>query len=108
MLIALIVVLSIFAVFMVVSYFLMRKTFAAEIDGVNVLIKNSGGYLRVYQNKKLINSFYMPDLIHGTDYPICINDKTYNLKCKSNATGFKIKMQILQENKIVADNGVNI
>lgn len=108
MIIALIVVLSLFVVFITASYFLLRKTFSTTIDGVNVMIKNSGGYLRVYENKKLVNSFYMPDLIHGTDYQVSINGKPYNLKCKSNTSGLKVKMQIFQDDKIITDNGVKL
>lgn len=108
MIIAFCVILGLFVAFIVVSYFMMKKTFKTEINGKEVLVKNAGGYIKVYVDQKLDTSFYMPDLIKGETIPFKVDETEYNVKCKSNSMGYKMQIQIYQQDNLIASNGVEI
>ena len=108
MLEAFIVVLALFAVFAIVTYFIMRKTFKFKIGESDVLIKNAGSYIKIYVDKKLNKSFYMPNLIKGESFNFSIKDIEYTLKCKSNSFGSKLQMQVYNKEDLIADNGVKL
>lgn len=108
MFIAFIVIFSLLLIFIVVTYFIMRKTFKFELNGKNITIKNAGAYIKIYENDKLVESFYMPNLIKGESYSFKIDEKEYTLKCKSNSFGNKISMQVYENEDLIADNGVNL
>lgn len=85
-----------------------EKTFKTEINGKEVLVKNAGGYIKVYVDQKLNTSFYMPDLIKGETIPFKVDETEYNVKCKSNSMGYKMQIQIYQQDNLIASNGVEI
>ena len=108
MLIAFIVILLLFACFVIMTYFIMRKTFKFKVGKREVLIKNAGAYIKVYVDKKLNKSFYMPNLIQGESYFFNIDNIEYNLKCKSNSFGSKLQMLVYEKDNLIADNGVRL
>lgn len=106
MLIAFIVLVAVLVIVVVTTYLITRKTFKFKIDDKDVLVKNAGAYLKVYVNKNIVESFYMPNLIKGENYKFKIDDKEYTLKCKCNSLGSKMSIQVLNDGVLVADNGV--
>ncbi len=108
LLIAFIVVLAFFAIFVIVTYFMLRKTFKFKIGDNDILIRNAGAYIKIFVDKKLIKSFYMPNLIKGEMYNFDIGGNEYILKCQSNAFGYKLKMQVFKQDTLIADNGVKL
>ena len=108
LLIAFIVVLVLFAVFVIATYFVLRKTFKFNIDKNEIIIRNSGSYIRIYVDKKLAKSYFMPNLIKGETYSFNVGGNEYTLKCRSNSFGSKLQMQVFKDETLIADNGVKL
>lgn len=108
MLEAFIVILSLFALFVIITYFVLRKTFKFKIDKNEILIKNSGAYLKIFVDKKLVKNFFMPNLIKGEVVTFDVGGKEYTLKCQSNSFGSKLQMKVFRQDILIADNGVKL
>lgn len=108
MLIASIVVIALFIIFIVTVYFITIKNYQFTIDEKIIKVKNQGSKLRIYVNEKLEKEKYMPQLIKGENFSIEINDKEYQIFCISNSFGNKLRVEVRQGDKIIADNGVII
>ena len=108
LLIAFIAVLAFFAVFMIATYFILRKTFKFNIDKNEIVIKNAGSYIKIVVDKRLVKSFFMPNLIKGETYLFNVGGDEYVLKCKSNSFGPKLQMQVFKQDTLIADNGVKL
>lgn len=108
LLIAFIVVLVLFAVFVVATYFILRKTFKFKIGDNEIIIRNAGSYIKIFVDKKLIKSFFMPNLIKGESYSFDVGGNEYTLKCQSNSFGSKLQMQVFKQDTLIADNGVKL
>ena len=108
LLIAFIVILSFFAIFVIATYFMQRKTFKFKIENSDILIINAGANIKIFVDKKLVKSYFMPNLIKGEAYNFDIDGKEYILKCKSNSFGYKLQMKVYSQDKLIADNGVKL
>lgn len=106
MLYALIAVVCVLVIFVVVSYFLMKKTYKFQIEDKTIIVKNAGSNLKVLDNDKLISASCYPDLLKGDTLEFKIGENNYTLKCKSSALGYKIRMEIYKDDKMICDNGV--
>lgn len=106
MLIASIVVIALFIIFIVTVYCITIKNYQFTIDEKIIKVKNQGSKLRIYVNEKLEKEKYMPQLIKGENFSIEINDKEYQIFCISNSFGNKLRVEVRQGDKIIADNGV--
>ena len=106
MLIAFIVFVALLLIAILTTFFITRKTFKFKIDDKDVLIRNSGAYLKVYVNGKMAESYYMPNLINGETFTFKIDDKEYTLKCQCNSLGAKMSMKVFDNETLIADNGV--
>ena len=106
MLIASIVVIALFIIFIVTVYCITIKNYQFTIDEKIIKVKNQGSKLRIYVNEKLVKEKYMPQLIKGENFSIEINDKEYQIFCISNSFGNKLRVEVRQGDKIIADNGV--
>lgn len=106
MLIAFIVFVALLLLTVGITYFITRKTFKFKIGEKDVLIRNVGAYLKVYVNNKIIESYYMPNLIKGETFTFKVDEKEYTLKCKCNSIGAKMSMQVFDSDDLIADNGV--
>lgn len=108
MLIASIIIIALFIIFIVTVYCMTIKNCQFTIDDKIVKVKNQGSKLRIYVDEKLIKEKYMPQLIKGEIFSIEINEKEYQIFCLSNSFGNKLRVEIRQGDKVVADNGVII
>lgn len=106
MLIASIVVIALFIIFIVTVYCITIKNYQFTIDEKIIKVKNQGSKLRIYVNEKLEKEKYMPQLIKGENFSIEINDKEYQIFCISNSFGNKLRVEVRQGDNIIADNGV--
>ncbi len=108
MLIAFIVIIGLFFVFLIASYFLSRKRYSLNVENSVVTVTTSGSKMRVFINDKPYKEYISPPLIHGVKYPITVNEKEYTLSCQSSGLGYKLKVEILDQDKVVATNGVKL
>ena len=106
MLYALIAVVCLLVIFVIVSYFLMKKTYKFQIEDKTIIVKNEGSNLKVLDNDKLISFSHYPDLLKGENLDFKIGENSYTLKCRSNAFGYKIRMEIYHDDRLICDNGV--
>ena len=108
MLYAFIAIIALLLIFVFVSFFLTYKKYSFNVEGSTVLVENKGAHLKLYINGSLCEDNYMPQLIKGEEYKLLINGKDVFVKCKSSALGFRMRVEIVIDGKVVADNGVNI
>lgn len=106
MLIASIVIMSVFVVFIVVTYILTIKNYKFTIEGQELKIHNQGSNLKISVNDKVVSKATMPQLLKGEIYFVKINDNDYQVKCKSNGFGNKMRVEVLKDSQVIADNGV--
>ncbi len=106
--IAFIVFLALLVVAVIVTYFISRKTFKFMLKDKEITVKNAGAYLKVLNGKKVIESFYMPNLLQGETLTFKINEIEYILKCKCNSLGNKLSIQVYENENLIVDNGVKL
>lgn len=108
MLIASIVVICLFAIFLVVTFCLTIKSYTFKVNDNEVTVKNRGSKLKILINGKIVSSSFMPQLLVGEKFDITIDEENYQIKCLSNAFGNKLRVEILKDGEIIQDNGVEI
>ncbi len=106
MLIASIVIIALFIIFIVTTYIITIKNYTFEIEGQKLKVHNQGSKLQILLNDKVVLKANMPQLIHGESYDVEINKKVFTIKCQSNSFGNKMRVEVLQGEKLIADNGI--
>lgn len=106
MLIALIVVAFVLVVFVGVGLLLTHRKFEFDIEGGKLLVKNSGSHLKIYFNEKLVKDVFAPQLYAGEKVEFLLQEKQFHLVCKCNYFATKMRVEIFEGEKLVADNGV--
>jgi len=108
MLIACIVVVCLFIIFISTTYFMTRKSYSFEFEGKKVKFENAGSQSKIFVDDTLVQAYHMPQLIKGEEFKIEINQKELLIKCKTNWFGNKLSMQVLNGEEEVFNNGVII
>lgn len=108
MLIACIVVLAVFIVFVLTTFLMTRKSYSFEFEGKKVRVLNSTNTLKIFVDELLLQTHHMPQLIHGEKFNIKINDKEVELKIKTNSIGSKFSMKAFANEKEIYDNKVTV
>ena len=93
-------------IFVLVSYFVMKKTYRFQIENQTIVVKNAGSNLSIFSGEKLIRFSNSPDLLKGESVEFKLGEKVFTLKCKCNTFGNKIRMEIYQDKNLICDNGV--
>lgn len=106
MLYAMIALVCVLVIFVIISFFLMKKTYDFKIEDKNIIVKNIGSNIKVYEDEKLLAQVSYPDLINGEKIDLKLNEKLYTIVCKSGRMGYKIRIEIFHESKLICDNGV--
>lgn len=105
MLIAGIVIVCVFIIFLLTAFFVTRKNIVIEVEGQKFRIKNQGSKLTIYVDENLKVSDSMPQLIYGESYEVKFDDKEYVVKCRSNSIGSVLRVEVYKDGKMIADNG---
>ena len=108
MLIASIIVVTIFIIFITSTFFLTRKTYCFDFEGKKIIVKNSGSVLNIFVNDVLSQSNHMPQLIKGENFKLMVENKELTINCKTNAFGNKFSLQAYCGDQQIYDNGVKI
>lgn len=106
MLIAGIVIIAVFIVFITITYIMMIKNYKFVIDGKVLKVHNQGSRLTISVDDKVVAIQNMPQLMHGESYDVEINEKKYIVKCKCNSFGTKFRVEIYDGETLITDNGV--
>ena len=77
MLIASIVVIAIFLIFIITTYIITIKNYSFDIDGQKLKVHNQGSKLQISLNDKVVLKANMPQLIKGESYEVEINKKIF-------------------------------
>ena len=108
MLIACIVLVCVLVAFVAITFFITRKNITLQIQEGLLRITNQGSHLKVYLNDNLIQDVFSPPILNGADIMINLGEKEYKLFCKCNTWGTKMKVDLLDGEKVIASNGVEI
>lgn len=108
MLIAILVFTFALFAFVAVSFFLTFKTYEFEVEGNKLKIQNVAAHLKLFINDALVEDHYMPQLIKGEEYKLKLGEKELVLRCKSSNLGYKMRVELLENGEIIADNGVKL
>ena len=109
MLYAMISLIALFVIFVVVMFFVTKKSYTLSVNNKVVKITNAGSKLKVYIDGALYQTYQMPQLVYGEKYEIEVDNTPYTLKVKSNNMGSKLSVKIFDANEnIVATNNVEI
>ncbi len=108
MLYAIISIMFVLLIFLVVTYFVSSKNYSFEIENHKIRVQNRGAHLKIFIDDKLIDDHYMPQLIRGEEYKLQIDSKEVILKIRSSSFGYKMSVEIIIDDQVVADNGVKI
>lgn len=106
MLYAIISIILVLLVFLVVTYFITCKNYSFEIENHKITVKNRGAHLKIFLDDKIVEDHYMPQLIKGEEYKLQIEDKELVIKIRSSSLGYKMRVEIIVDENIVADNGI--
>lgn len=108
MLEACLVVIGLFIIFIVVTFFMTRKDYKLQVGDKEFRVKNAGSKLSIHVNESLVVSDQMPQLINGETYEVKYKEEDFIVKCKSNSYGNILRVEIYQDGKLIADNGKTI
>ena len=108
MIYAIIAIIAVLLIFVLVSYFIMKKTIKFVLNGKNVVLKSQGNSIKIYSDNNLINTTLYPNLLGGQDIEVKIDEKEYLFKCKSSSFGFKMRVEVYSDGQFIADNGVQL
>lgn len=108
MLYAVIAVVACLLIFVFVSFLMSIKKYNFKVEGKDIRIENKTAHLKIYVDDKLINDYYMAQLIKGEKFKIDIDGKEVVVFCQSSAFGYKMRIEIYVDEKLVADNGVKL
>lgn len=105
MLIAGLCVLAAFLIFIIITYFLMRKDIKLEVEGKNFRVATKGSKLKIFINDQLVASDDMPQLIYGETYNVKFAEEEFEVKCQTNSFGNVFRVEIFKDEKLIKDNG---
>lgn len=105
MLIAGLCVLAAFLIFIIVTYFMMRKDYKIEVEDKVFRIITKGSKLNIFINEQLVVSDAMPQLIYGEKYQVKFQEEEYEVKCQTNKFGNVLLVEIYKDGKLIKDNG---
>ena len=106
MLYAIIAIIALLLIFIVVSYFIMRKTYTFKLNEKNVTLKSQGNSIKIFVEGVLVSTTLYPNLFGGEDIEVKIDDNIYVFSCKSSSFGFKLRVEVYSGGNLIADNGV--
>ena len=105
MLIAGLCVLAAFLIFIVITYFLMRKDLKIEVEGKIFRVTTKVSKLAIFINDQLVASDDMPQLIYGETYKVKFLEEEFEVKCQTNSFGNVLRVEIFKDDKLIKDNG---
>ena len=105
MLIAFIVILSFFIVFVAVTFFITRKNITIKAGDKIFRVVCVGSKISIYVNDTIVATDPMPQLIYGEQYDVKYGDEEFVVKCKSSTYGRVLRVEVYQGDKLLADNG---
>ena len=108
MIIACIVLVSVLVIFVLSTFLMTYKNYKFEIEGGELRVNSSGSHLKIYFNNNLLQDVFSPQLFKGETVNISIKEKELQVFCKCNYLGNKLKVEVLEGDKIVATNGIEI
>ena len=106
MLIACLVVVMIFLIFIVATYFATKKSCVFDFNGKKIKFENSGSYSKIFIDDKLIQTHHMPQLIYGEEFKVTVDAEEVVLKCKCNGFGNKLSIKAYVGEQEIFNNGV--
>lgn len=101
-------VIGLFFLFLVFSYFMSSKNVELKVGNSTVKVETRASKMKILINNSLYKEISAPPLIHGVSYKITVEEKEYDLYCHSSGLGYKLRVEIRQDDKVLADNGVII
>lgn len=109
MLYAMISLIALFVIFIVVMFFVTKKSYTFSVNNKVVKVSNAGTKLKIYIDGALYQTYQMPQLVYGEKYEIEVGNTPYILKVKSNKMGSKLSVKIFDtDENIVATNNIEI
>ena len=106
MLYAIIAIIALLLIFIVVSYFIMRKTYTFKLNEKNVTLKSQGNSIKIFVEGVLVSTTLYPNLFGGEDIEVKIDDNIYVFSCNSSSFGFKLRVEVYSGGNLITDNGV--
>ena len=106
MLYAIIAIIALLLIFIVVSYFIMKKTYTFRLNEKEVTLKSQGNSIKIFLEGSLISTTLYPNLFGGQDIEVEIDDTDYVFSCKSSSFGFKLRVEVYSGGNLITDNGV--
>lgn len=108
MLIASLVIVAVFILFITITYFVTKKSYHFEYNGKNIKISNSSNTLKIFIDGNLFQIIHMPQLIKGESFKIKVDEQEIIVNCKSNGFGNKLSINAFAEEKEIYNNNVKI
>ncbi len=108
MIYAFIGIICAFFLFLLVSFFLTAKNVELKLENSTVKVQTRGSRMKIFINDSLYKEIYAPPLIYGETYRITVNEQEYDLYCHSSGFGYKLRVEIKKDDKVLVDNGVTI
>lgn len=108
MLIGSLCVVFVFIAFIIITYFITKKSCVFNIGEDKVKIANAGNSCKIFVNDKLYQTYFMPQLINGESFDVVVGGKNVVINCKCNWFGNKLWIQALIGHEEVFNNGVKI
>lgn len=106
MLYAIIAIIALLLIFIVVSYFIIKKTYTFRLNEKEVTLKSQGNSIKIFLEGSLISTTLYPNLFGGQDIEVKIDDTDYVFSCKSSSFGFKLRVEVYSGGNLITDNGV--
>lgn len=108
MLIACISLVGVLILFVAITFFMTYKRYQFEVEGGKLRVQTMGSHLKIFFNDNLIKDVFSPQLFNGEQVSFNIGEKEFQINCKCNKFGNKLKVEILDGEKIIATNGVEL
>lgn len=106
MLIAVCVLICLLLLFVLVSFFMTHKIYEFEIDGHKLKVENIAAHLKLYIDNVQVADYFSPQLIKGEEYKLKIGEKDILLKCRSSSLGFKLRLEVWEDETMLDCNNV--
>lgn len=108
MYIAVLVIILLLLSYILVTYILTTKNYSFDVLGNTISIQNRGAHLKIFLQGQIVEDVINPQLIKGEKYILSVDGKDVVLYCKSSNFGFKLRVDVEVDGKIIADNGVKL
>lgn len=106
MLYAIIAIIALLLIFVVASYFIMKKTYTFRLNEKDITLKSQGNSIKIFLEGSLISTTLYPNLYGGQDIEVKVDNTDYVFSCKSSSFGFKLRVEVYSGGNLVTDNGV--